>query len=180
MSLLSVPDFPVSPFIISMLLPQSKSTARAPRHAGGDFVLEMMEPRILLSGAPVDLPQPVVDMASPPPPPTASADQVVLMIPCTTPLTADITATPSAAMTHSVFGKTEALPAAAEPEQHPLTPENAAKSAEVTTVDVADESDKPAVEPLLPTSLEAGLTASKAVPASNTMTGELVDTLHAA
>ena len=165
---------------MSILLPQSKSTARAPRHAGGDFVLEMMEPRILLSGAPVDLPQPVVDMAPPPPPPTASADHVVLMIPSTTPLTADITATPSAAMTHSVFGKTEALPLAAEPEQQPLTPEDAAKSAEVTTVKVAAETDKPTVDPLLPAALDAGLTASKAVPASNTMTGELVDTLHAA
>ncbi|MCX6847641.1 MAG: DUF4347 domain-containing protein, partial [Verrucomicrobia bacterium] len=163
-----------------MLLTQSKSLSRAHRHAGGDFVLEMMEPRILLSGAPMDLPQPVVDMVPPPPSPTASADQVVLMIPGSTSLNADITATPSAAMTHSVFGQTEALPAAEEPEQQPLTPENAAKSAEVTTVKVADKSDKPAVEPLLPTSLEAGLTVSKAVPASNTMTGELVDTLHAA
>ena len=128
---------------MSMLLPQSKSSSRALRREGGDFVLEMMEPRILLSGAPVDLPQPVVDLAPPLPSPTASADQVVLMIPSSTSLNADITATPSAAMTHSVFGKT-------------------------------------AAEPLLPTALEAGLTASKAVPASNAMTGELVDTLHAA
>jgi hypothetical protein len=164
---------------MSMHHSQSNSAPRAHRHAGDGFVLEMMEPRILLSGAPVDLPQPMVDLTATPPPDT-SADQAVLMIPSSTSLSPEIAATPSATLLQSAFGETAALPAATESEQEPLAPENAGKSVELKTVQTAAEAGKPAVEPLLPAVLEAGLTDSKAQPASNTMTGELVETLHAA
>ncbi|MFN0077230.1 MAG: DUF4347 domain-containing protein, partial [Prosthecobacter sp.] len=164
---------------MSLPLPQSKSVARARRHAADAFVLEMMEPRILLSGAPVDLPQPVVALAITPPP-DASTDQVVMMIPGSTSLNTEITATPSAILLQSAFGETEALPAATETKSEPLAPENADQSAGHETAQVAAKADEAAVEPPLPAALEAGLDDSKAQPASNAMTGELVETLRAA
>ena len=162
-----------------MLTSTPRTIARAHRHGADDFLLEIMEPRILLSGAPVDLPQPVVAMSVPTPAVTAT-DHVVMMIPSSTSLTANITATPSVALTQSIFGDTQALPAAIEPTQEPLAPESAGKSNALDTVKVDAKSDKTSVDPLLPTSLNAGLSDSRALPASNIMTGELVDTLHAA